>query len=247
MFFRRPNANFDNLLTQVSFLFAARDETSIDEDFAYCYKSFNRISPPYSTQQRQEFSREKKRPHSVVVSDALKVIQKLVIAHSDLMTYAQFTRVYVGLDGITLAKWLQDQATAERPKLGPVLASSLEAVDVGQYVYQMTLNVKPTFSTKYTLIASALNPFAPEFSFTPEHAISFAIFLNTKISVGALAAKTGSSCIGTDSGAKPNPIDGCPDPARPKPKDETNKEILKENREILKELKEIKKLLSQRQ
>jgi hypothetical protein len=218
---------------KVSKLFLERSPYDpADEDF-YCYKSLSNSRIPNERQYRNTSKLDWQ-----VLEYADVIIQGLVSNEPEYASYPNYVRITVGVQGTTLAKWLQDQAVAKRYKLGSPFASSTEAVNIGQYVYQMTLDVKPTFDFKYTLVSNALNPLIPDVNLTPEHAVAYVIYLNMKLSLGALSAKNGQSCIDHRANnkappdpLKQSPIYGCPeapDPNAPKPpKTATLDDVLK--------------------
>jgi hypothetical protein len=125
--------------------------------------------------------------------DAIDDVQQLVLGSEGTEKLINFHRVYVGQ--VTLAKWLQDQAT----KLSltyRTFRDNTENFLPGQFEYTFTLDVKPSITASYSLTHQIINPFIPSISVNLEHSTNFSIFLNTVYSVPALQAKGGNSCIG---------------------------------------------------
>lgn len=156
----------------------------IDAD-AFCYRSLVSLA----RRNLQAHSGDDVRLLEAGVRD----LQSLVEGDPISQEFENFTRIYVGLGGPTLAKWLQQVSTETTLNERTITPISDRAI-LGQLQYQFVFNAKPTFNYKYTLILTPINPFVPDFTQSLEHAATFNLFLNTPTAISAFAAKQGNAC-----------------------------------------------------
>jgi hypothetical protein len=148
----------------------------VEDEHFYCYASFYN-SPSTSLENAIDDV------HRLLIDDPAAEQKNLI----------HFKRIHV--DGITLAKWLQDQ-TASMSAEYRTFQNTGEAALPGQLEYAFTLDIKPSLDLKFTRTTAVLTPLAPELSGSLEHSTQFTLYINTEYSTASLSAKTGSSCNG---------------------------------------------------
>jgi len=106
-----------------------------------------------------------------------------------------FHRIWVvGGETMTLARWLEIMA-AEMAKNYLAQGPYTESLIPGQINYTYTLEVKPSFDLKYTLISHAYNPLIPDVNFSKDDTSTFSLYLNTAYAKAAYGAKNGNASL----------------------------------------------------
>jgi len=106
-----------------------------------------------------------------------------------------FERIWVIQVGeITLSKWLEMMST-EMAKNYLAQGPFKESLIPGQINYTFTLEIKPSFDGKYTLVSQLYNPYVPDLTVTKDDTSTFSFYLNTDSAKAAYGAKNGSASI----------------------------------------------------
>jgi hypothetical protein len=105
--------------------------------------------------------------------------------------FENFHRIWVGGE-LTLSEWLERMGT-DMAKNNLATGPYQESILPGQINYSFSLDVKPSFDLKYTLVSSLYSPLVPDLSISKENTSTFSIFLNTKYAKAAYGGKNGTA------------------------------------------------------
>jgi len=184
----KPNKAFASLVDETTTVYNPQIFQKIDRDF-YCYHSLAHIGERNIKRHGADALK--------LLGNAVRDVQSLLVSDDDWKQYENFTRIYVGLGGTTLAKWLQEVATETTLNERTITPVSARAI-LGQLQYQFVFDVKPSFNLKYTLVAIPINPFVADFTGTLQHSGTFTLFLNTPTGYAAYQAKSANACYKKD-------------------------------------------------
>jgi hypothetical protein len=117
-----------------------------------------------------------------------------------------FDRIYV--DGPQpLAQWLMEKISAETAKSSLARQDYMESAYAGQLQYSFALEVKPSMDLKYTMVATVINPYVPEFTASRDSTGTFTLALNTHLATAAAGARSGSASIAAAYPGSPKPLE----------------------------------------
>jgi hypothetical protein len=108
-----------------------------------------------------------------------------------------FDRIWIAQIGeVTLARWLElmgEEMAKNYLAQGPYTESLIP----GQINYTFSLEVKPSFDGKYTLISRLYNPYVPDLTASIDNTSTFSLYLNTPSSKAAYGGKNGTANLPT--------------------------------------------------
>jgi hypothetical protein len=117
-----------------------------------------------------------------------------------------FDRIYI--DGKQpLAQWLMETLSAEAAKSSLARQDYMESAYAGQLQYSFALDVKPSMDLKYTLVATVINPYIPDFTASRDSSGTFTLALNTYLALAAAGARGGNASIAAAFPGPPKPLE----------------------------------------